>query len=44
LLKAWEANGVLQQETFTNEHRMERNGYTVNRTRVSEMRHQKEGG
>jgi hypothetical protein len=44
LLKAWEANGVLQQQAFTNEHRMERNGYTVNQTRVSEMRHQKEGG
>jgi hypothetical protein len=44
LLKAWEANGVLQHETFVNEKRMERNGYTVNRAKVSEMRHAQEGG
>ena len=40
LLKAWEANGALQQETFTNEKGNERNGYTVNRAKVSEMRQQ----
>jgi len=42
LLKAWEANGVLQHEPFTNEKGNERNGYTVNRTKFSEMRQQKE--
>jgi hypothetical protein len=40
LLKAWEANGALQHETFTNEKGNDRNGYTVNRTKVSEMRQQ----
>jgi hypothetical protein len=40
LLKAWEANGALQHETFTNEKGNERNGYTVNRAKVSEMRQQ----
>jgi hypothetical protein len=42
LLKAWEANGVLQHEPFTNEKGNERHGYTVNRTKFSEMRQQKE--
>jgi len=40
LLKAWEANGALQHETFTNEKGNERNGYIVNRAKVSEMRQQ----
>jgi len=44
LLKAWEANGALQHETFTNEKGNERNGYTVNRTKVSEMRQQQGAG
>ena len=44
LLKAWEANGVLQHEPFTNEKGNERNGYTVNRTKVSEMRQQQGAG
>jgi hypothetical protein len=42
LLKAWEANGVLQHEPFTNEKGNERHGYTVNRTKFLEMRQQKE--
>jgi hypothetical protein len=41
-LKAWEANGVLQHEPFTNEKGNQRHGYTVNRTKFSEMRQQKE--
>jgi len=44
LLKAWEANGALQHETFTNEKGNERNGYTVNRAKVSEMRQQQGAG
>ncbi|MFN8993637.1 MAG: hypothetical protein ACK5X3_08280, partial [Pseudomonadota bacterium] len=44
LLKAWEANGALEHETFTNEKGNERNGYTVNRTKVSEMRQQQGAG
>ncbi len=44
LLKAWEANGALQHETFTNEKGNERNGYTVNRTKVLEMRQQQGAG
>jgi hypothetical protein len=38
LLKAWEENGVLQKQDFTNERRMVRKGYTVNRIKFSEMR------
>ena len=44
LLKAWEANGALQHETFTNEKGNERNGYTVNLTKFSEMRQQQGAG
>ena len=43
ILKEWEENGVLERDAFTNEKGNERIGYRVNRVKVSEMRHQREG-